>query len=86
MTKSEVHSALARLAEVLKSRGAHVRYIYLPSGPGGTKVGLDDYLAAGHAVDDLLVLASSELRRPAHDGGGRALRRDGDRHGLVQAD
>ena len=30
MTKSEVHSALARLAEVLKSRGAHVRYIYLP--------------------------------------------------------
>ena len=30
MTKPEVHNALARLAEVLKSRGAHVRYSLSP--------------------------------------------------------
>ena len=32
------------------------------------KVGLDDYLAAGHGLDDLLALARSELRpAPADD-------------------
>jgi hypothetical protein len=67
MTKREVYAALARLGAFLTSRGAHVRYVYLPSGPGGLKVGLDDYLAAGHSVDDLLALATPELRRPPHD-------------------
>jgi hypothetical protein len=62
MLKDEVHDALARLAAFLKSRGAKVRYVYLPPGPGGTKVGLDDYLAEGHTVGDLLGLASTELR------------------------
>ena len=62
MTKISVHQALARLKAFLESRGAHVRLIYLPSGPGGAKVGLDDYLAAGHTVDDLLALATTELR------------------------
>ena len=57
MTKREVYAALVRLGAFLTSRGAHVHYVYLPSGPGGIKVGLDDYLAAGHAVDDLLALA-----------------------------
>ena len=60
--------------------------VYLPSGPGGTKVGLDDYLAAGHTVDDLLALASSELRRPAHDGADERYAVTETRHGLVQAD
>jgi hypothetical protein len=67
MTKCEVHAALVRLGAFLSSRGAHVFYVYLPAGPRGAKVGLDDYLAAGHSVDDLLALASSELRRPPHD-------------------
>jgi len=67
MTKREVYAALTRLGAFLTSRGAHVHYVYLPSGPGGIKTGLDDYLAGGHSVDDLLALASPELRRPAHD-------------------
>ncbi len=50
MEKIEVHLALARLGEFLESRGAHVSYIYLPSGEGGAKVGLDDYLASGNSV------------------------------------
>jgi hypothetical protein len=62
MTKIGVYRALERLREFLESRHAHVRLIYLPSGPGGTKVGLDDFLAAGHRVDDLFALATTELR------------------------
>ncbi|MEX2225372.1 MAG: hypothetical protein WEB52_02855 [Dehalococcoidia bacterium] len=38
--------------------------IYLPSGPHGEKVGADDYLARGHSVDDMLSLATAEIRRP----------------------
>lgn len=37
-------------------------FIYLPSGPHGEKVGVDDYLAGGRTVDDLIALASPELR------------------------
>jgi hypothetical protein len=64
MEKMEVHVALARLGAVLKSRKAQVAYVYLPGGEGGCKVGLDDYLADGHTVDDLLSLATSEARKP----------------------
>ena len=62
MTKTSVSQALARLKAFLEGRHAHVRLIYLPTGPGGAKVGLDDYLAAEHAIDDLLALATTELR------------------------
>lgn len=64
MTKRPVHGALSRLKTFLESRGAHVRVIYLPAGPGGTKVGLDDFFAAGHSVDDLLALTTTEVRAP----------------------
>lgn len=37
-------------------------FIYLPGGPHGEKVGVDDFLAAGHTLDDLLALATAELR------------------------
>jgi len=67
MTKREVHQALVRLAAFLKRLGAEVLFVYLPPGPSGEKVGLDDYLAAGHEVEDLLSLASTELRKPLHD-------------------
>lgn len=60
MEKPEVHQALKRLADVLKHKGAKVRYINIPS-PDGRKVGLDDFLADGGTVDDLLKTASSEL-------------------------
>ena len=62
MTKPQVHAALARLKAFLESRGANVLIIYLPSGDGGRKTGLDDYLAAGHSVDNLLSHAASDLK------------------------
>jgi hypothetical protein len=43
---------------------ADVRIIYLPSGEGGAKQGVDDFLAAGNSVEDLLSLAATELREP----------------------
>jgi len=62
MTKASVHAALARLKEFLESRGAEVFIVYLPPGPDGAKVGLDDYLASGHGADGLLALAEPTLR------------------------
>jgi hypothetical protein len=62
MTKPAVYRALVRLKAFLESRKANVALIYLPAGEGGEKVGLDDYLASGHTIDDLLTLASTELR------------------------
>src|SRR6476660_5674959 len=44
-----------------------VKLIYLPSGPAGAKMGADDFLAAGGTVDDLLALATEELRPPPKD-------------------
>lgn len=46
---------------------AKVRIIYLPSGEGGRKQGGDDFLAAGNSVDDLLSLATTELKKPPPD-------------------
>jgi len=62
MLKKEVHAALVRLKGMLEHKGAKVALIYLPNGDGVVKQGVDDYLAAGHSVDDLLALATSELR------------------------
>lgn len=54
--KRPVELALQRLtADVLVARGARVRWVYLPESlPGVDKVGVDDYLAAGHSVEDLV--------------------------------
>jgi hypothetical protein len=46
---------------------AEVMPIYLPSGEGGAKQGVDDFLAAGNSVDDLLAYATSELRELPRD-------------------
>lgn len=67
MTKRAVFAALCRLKSFLESRRAQVLVIYLGSGDGGAKVGLDDYLAAGHTAADLLELATTELREPPTD-------------------
>jgi hypothetical protein len=64
MEKPEVYAALSRLKAFLESRGAAVRLIYLPAGKGGAKQGVDDYLAAGGTVDDLLRHATPELKSP----------------------
>lgn len=64
MEKREVYAALRRLKGFLESRDAKVRLIYLPAGKGAEKQGVDDYLASGHTVDDLLSHATPELKRP----------------------
>src|SRR5215217_2549343 len=46
---------------------AEVLQIYLPSGEGGAKQGVDDFLVAGNTKDDLLNLATTELRVPPRD-------------------
>lgn len=61
MLKPAVHGAMARLKAFLEQRGAQVALIYLPPGEAGAKVGLDDFLVAGHTVADLLALASPDL-------------------------
>ncbi len=61
MVKDAVRQAMKRLSIFLESRGADVRLIYLPSGAGGAKVGLDDYFAGGGTVDGLMRLATSDL-------------------------
>jgi len=43
---------------------AEVRPIYLPPGADGNKQGVDDFLVAGNSVDDLIALATTELREP----------------------
>lgn len=62
MLKPEVHKALVRLKAFLESRGAKVVMIYLPANGDASKQGVDDYLAAGHSKDDLLKLATPELK------------------------
>jgi hypothetical protein len=64
MTKREVAEALERLRAFVESRGGHVRLVHLPMGPDGEKVGLDDYLAAGHSVEQLIALVAEEVAAP----------------------
>jgi replicative DNA helicase len=62
MTKSAVHAALKKLVAFLVGRGAKVNVVYLPDGEGGKKQGVDDYLVAGGAVEELKRLAKGGLR------------------------
>jgi Domain of unknown function (DUF3854) len=57
MSKAEVQDALAALVAALKDRGAVVKVIYLPDASDGAKQGVDDYLAAGGTVREMLLLA-----------------------------
>jgi hypothetical protein len=78
--KPQVYGALSRLKAFLESRHAQVAVIYLPA-DDGAKVGLDDYLAAGHSVDDLLALATlAPLKSPS--GGDAKAERAGKPRGL----
>jgi hypothetical protein len=78
MQKHEVRAALDRFAVFLRKRDASVRYILLPSGDGGAKVGLDDYIAAGHDRDDVLALATDRLPTSPHSPEGVRSRTDVD--------
>ncbi|MDD5094302.1 MAG: DUF3854 domain-containing protein [Dehalococcoidia bacterium] len=63
-TKPQVLNAEARLAEHLRRKGAGVKIIRIPPGPNGEKQGADDFLAAGHTLDDLMALAIEVLPAP----------------------
>lgn len=60
-TKPEVQDALRRLKVFVESRGARVRVIDLPPGPGGQKTGLDDYFARGGSIPSLFALATTKI-------------------------
>jgi hypothetical protein len=55
--KQSVANAMLRFCEALRRRGSRVMVVYLPEGPNGAKVGLDDFLAAGGTVEQLRALA-----------------------------
>jgi hypothetical protein len=63
MTKPPVRQAIDRLTEHLQRWGAHVTAVYLPGGPKG-KIGVDDWLAAGHSVDELEALIEAPRPEP----------------------
>ena len=67
MLNPKVHQALVSLQAFLESCGSEVALIYLPSGAGGKKAGVDDYLVEGHSIDDLLALAQVNLQQPIND-------------------
>jgi len=58
VTKHEVYRAMKQLKVHLERKGAHVQIIYLPLIEGLSKTGVDDYLAAGHTIDDLRQLTA----------------------------
>lgn len=72
---SNPHVALAlnRLSEHLRRKEAAVRIIKLPPGAEGAKIGVDDYIAAGHGLKELIGLESFEeapqptLRDKSHE-------------------
>ena len=58
LLKQPVALAMNRMGAALQRMGAAVAYTRLPSGPGGEKVGADDYIAAGHGLDDIVRLST----------------------------
>lgn len=61
-TNPHVNRAEAMLAEHLRRKGATVIILRLPPADDGAKQGVDDYLAAGHDIDDLLELVDENAR------------------------
>jgi hypothetical protein len=77
--KREVRAALERLQRFLELRGATVHVAELEPGPRGTKVGLDDFLADGGDLAELLNRGPPQPARPERGDGcagdGRTLAR-----------
>lgn len=65
--KPQVHGALVRLEAFLESRGAKVKIVLLPEAEGGSKVGLDDFLASGGDIAALVSEATSEIPSVSSD-------------------
>ncbi|MFC1970406.1 DUF3854 domain-containing protein [Chloroflexota bacterium] len=56
-TNPSVVQAARRLAEFLKRKKANVSIVLIPSGENGDKTGVDDFLAGGHTLEELKLLA-----------------------------
>jgi uncharacterized protein DUF3854 len=63
LTRRGVRQALERLTEHLRRKGAAVRVVYLPAN-NGRKLGVDDYLVAGHTLQDLEALIEAPRPQP----------------------
>jgi Protein of unknown function (DUF3631)/Domain of unknown function (DUF3854) len=72
LLKQSVSLAMNRLGAALQRRGAAVAYTRLPSGPGGAKVGADDFVAAGRQLDDIVRLSTASAPEPSAGGDRRA--------------
>jgi hypothetical protein len=59
MNNQQVRQSLKRLIELLQRKGAKVSVVYLPNDPKKGKVGVDDWLADGHSLEDLVALIDS---------------------------
>jgi hypothetical protein len=67
--KADVRSQEKRLAKFIEAKKGKVKIIRLPHSAKDKKVGLDDYLAAGHTIADLLTLTTDGVEDiPATDG------------------
>jgi len=64
LTKPQVNKALKRLSAHVARLGAKVHIVQLPNGPDGAKTGVDDFLAAGHTLEDIKALASDTPPEP----------------------
>ncbi len=66
VTNPQVSKAREALAGFLRDRKASIQYLNLPTGPDGQKQGIDDYLAAGHMLEDVrrLVVAPPTTATP----------------------
>ena len=63
VTLQGVRQALERLSEHLRRKGATVRMVYLPAA-AGKKIGVDDFLVAGHTLQDLEALIEAPRPQP----------------------
>jgi Domain of unknown function (DUF3854) len=64
---AQVRLARSALASYLKSRGATVKIVKLRDKDDGSKVGVDDFLAAGGTVEDLLEASEEFMGLEARD-------------------
>ncbi len=67
--KPAVQRSLERIVSFFEGRGACVRVVYLPDGPGGAKQGVDDYLVAGGTISGLEACTHDGIREDLQDVG-----------------
>jgi len=60
-TNQNVRLAQQQFSELVNRKGAHVKFLDLPMGDRGEKTGVDDFLASGKLIEDLMSLLSDDL-------------------------